>query len=39
MTKKNGLPIHADDLRAMGEDVVSLLALLGMEKTKEKDDK
>ena len=36
MTGKNGLPIHADDLRAMGEDITEdtgaiddLLALLG----------
>jgi phage terminase large subunit-like protein len=35
MTKKNGLPIHADDLRAMGEDVVSLLAQLPPEKAEE----
>jgi phage terminase large subunit-like protein len=35
MTKKNGLPIHADDLRAMGEDVVALLAQLPPEKAEE----
>jgi len=33
--RKNGLPIHADDLRAMGEDVVSLLSQLSPEKAEE----
>lgn len=32
---KNGLPIHADDLRAMGEDVVTLLSQLPPEKAEE----
>jgi phage terminase large subunit-like protein len=32
---KNGLPIHADDLRAMGEDVVALLSQLPPEKAEE----
>lgn len=32
---KNGLPIHADDLRAMGEDLESLLLQLGPAKAEE----
>lgn len=32
---KNGLPIHADDLRAMGEDVSSILSQLPLAKAEE----
>ena len=32
---KNGLPIHADDLRAMGEDLTSLLSQLPQAKAEE----
>lgn len=32
---KNGLPVHADDLRAMGEDVVSILSQLPPAKAEE----
>jgi phage terminase large subunit-like protein len=34
-TGKNGLPLHADDLRAMGEDVVDLLLQLDPKKAEE----
>lgn len=34
-TGKNGLPLHADDLRAMGEDVVDLLLQLEPKKAEE----
>jgi len=32
---KNGLPVHADDLRAMGEDLESLLLQLNPTKAEE----
>ena len=32
---KNGLPIHADDLRAMGEDLETILAQLPTNKAEE----
>lgn len=35
MTGKNGLPLHADDLRAMGQDVTSVLAKLDPKKAEE----
>lgn len=35
MTGKNGLPLHADDLREMGEDVVALLTQLDPKKAEE----
>ena len=35
MAGKNGLPIHADDLRAMGEDVAEILAKLPPSKAEE----
>lgn len=34
-TSKNGLPIHADDLRAMGEDVVAILSQMDPSKAEE----
>jgi len=35
MTGKNGLPIHADDLRTMGEDVISVLSQMDPKKAEE----
>lgn len=35
MTGKNGLPLHADDLREMGQDIVSILAKLDPKKAEE----
>ena len=35
MAGKNGLPIHADDLRAMGNDIIALLSALEPKKAEE----
>ena len=35
MPGKNGLPIHADDLRAMGHDVVGILMKMEPKKAEE----